>query len=502
MRTGRLARLGDRAVDRAVLLAALGAFLLRLPGLTRPVRPDEAGFTIVARSWDPAPDSVYGQYFVDRPPSLIAAFRATDLLGNPGAMRLLGAVAGAATVLLLARAAQMIAGRIAARWCAVLVAALVASPLIDPISTKGELLALPFMALAMWCALLAVRGTGPTVWYAAAAGAAGASALGFKQNLLGGLVFTVVLLVASWMTGDLSRRRAAGSLLAAGAGASLPVLATLAWAVLAGVEPGTLWYAVYGFRADAAPVLATDAEGAAYERLRELLAVSLLGGIAAALGGFVVHMRHEWREDRPATAAVAGLLAVELVGLFAGGSYWRDYLFPLVPGIGLVAALLARRRTRRGVTMRWVVALAVASTLLSFVAWLGLEVADRIPAGGVATGAAISEAAAPGDTITVFGGRSDIVFESGLAAPYEHLWSLPMRTLDPRYDDLRSLVAGPEAPTWLVEWVGFGTWNESGGQALERMVEQRYVLHDRGCYGKRVYLLRGVERPPLEPDCP
>ena len=52
--------------------AALVAFLLRFPGLLWPVRPDEAGFTLVARHWNPQADRLYGDYFVDRPPPIIA----------------------------------------------------------------------------------------------------------------------------------------------------------------------------------------------------------------------------------------------------------------------------------------------------------------------------------------------------------------------------------------------------------------------------------------------
>ena len=53
---------------RTVLYAAALAFLLRLPGLSRPVRPDEAGWFLVARTWHPSENSVYGEHFVDRPP--------------------------------------------------------------------------------------------------------------------------------------------------------------------------------------------------------------------------------------------------------------------------------------------------------------------------------------------------------------------------------------------------------------------------------------------------
>ena len=51
----RAERLVGRWVDSrwTVAVAAAAAFLLRLPGLTRPVRADEAGYQLVARAWHP-----------------------------------------------------------------------------------------------------------------------------------------------------------------------------------------------------------------------------------------------------------------------------------------------------------------------------------------------------------------------------------------------------------------------------------------------------------------
>ena len=86
--TGRL--VGSR---RTVAVAALAAFALRLLGLTRPVRADEAGFELVARSWHPSSHSVYGAYFVDKPPPLIALFKVADAVGGPLFIRVVGAVA-------------------------------------------------------------------------------------------------------------------------------------------------------------------------------------------------------------------------------------------------------------------------------------------------------------------------------------------------------------------------------------------------------------------------
>jgi hypothetical protein len=65
-----------------VAIAAVLAVLARLPALTRPVRADEAGFLLVARAWDPRPDSMFGPYWVDRPPLLIAVFKGVDLAGG------------------------------------------------------------------------------------------------------------------------------------------------------------------------------------------------------------------------------------------------------------------------------------------------------------------------------------------------------------------------------------------------------------------------------------
>jgi hypothetical protein len=117
------------------------------------------------------------------------------------------------------------------------------------------------------------------------------------------------------------------------------------------------------------------------------------------------------------------------------------------------------------------------------------------------TGEAIAAVAEDDDTLVVFGGRPDIQYAAGLSSPYRHLWSVPMRTLDPELAELRAVVAGEDPPTWIVEWVRFETWNDEAGALLRRDVEERYVKHGVGCDDRPVYLLRSVQRAPLEPDC-
>ena len=86
-------RLGAVRVDRFLVVAVLVSTALRVPGLLATPSSDEAGFPMVARSWSPSADSLYGRYWVDRPPVLLAAYRWTD--GLLGAARAAAAGRGA-----------------------------------------------------------------------------------------------------------------------------------------------------------------------------------------------------------------------------------------------------------------------------------------------------------------------------------------------------------------------------------------------------------------------
>ena len=258
---------GRRLVDSrwTIAVAAAAAFVLRLPGLTRPIRADEAGFALVGAGVGPAagqPLRRRTSWTVRR--LLIALFKVSDALAGPLFIRVIGALACAALVVTAAAVARLVADERAARWTAVAMAAFTTNILIDAVAVKGELLALPLLMGSLWFSLVAVAERSPRA--ALGAGLLAGLALGFKQNLVGGLVFATVLFVGSWRPGG-SPGRGAPALPALLAGAAVPVLATGGWAVAAGVRLPTLWYAVYGFRADAAEVLAGDsARGADHPR--------------------------------------------------------------------------------------------------------------------------------------------------------------------------------------------------------------------------------------------
>lgn len=483
----------------AVALAVVLTVLARLPALTRPVRADEAGFLLVARAWSPQPDSLFGPYWVDRPPPLIGLFGAVDALGGVPTLRILGALVAGLTVLLAAAVAGTVSGPRATIWTAALVAALLSNPMIDVVAVKGELLALPCVLGSILLTLLAVR---RRAWpLAFAAGVAAALAVGLKQNLATGLVFAGVLLLVGWRTRALPGRSAAALAVAGAAGAAVPVLATIAWAEAAGVRLSTLWDTVYGFRADAARVIADGTTDAPERRAWILLAIAVGTGLLIVLAGPFARLRDLWRDDPPVLAATIAVVLVDVASLVAGGSFWQDYLLPLIPGAALCTALLAGRDDRSGRTMRGLVVAAICSAVLAMAFWLVWNATGHQEFDEVRTGEAIADVAEPGDTLVVFGGRADLQQVSGLDSPYPYLWSLPMRTRDPEYADLAALLRSDQAPTWLVEWVALDAWADAGVAELRDAIEDSYVEVGTTCNGKPIYLLRGVDRVAPSPDC-
>ena len=90
-------------------------------------------------------------------------------------------------------------------------------------------------------------------------------------------------------------------------------------------------------------MLADHGGAARTERALLLLAVAVAAGIALVIVVFLSNLREEWAADRVVTAGTLAVVLVEVGALVAGGSYWRDYLHALVPGVALCVAQLARR---------------------------------------------------------------------------------------------------------------------------------------------------------------
>ena len=201
------------------------------------------------------------------------------------------------------------------------------------------------------------------------------------------------------------------------------------------------------------------------------------------------------------------MLAVDSAGVILSGSYWRTYLLvPIAPAalcLGLLIAdeqLLTRHwRHWTAIFTRGLVAFAVLSSVLAFVEWE--RTIDNYRPTEYLTGRAIAGAAKPGDTLLVYGGRADIQWASGLRSPYVHLWSLPMRTLDPDLEELKTVLTGPAAPTWVVQFKRLDEWSEAGTDVIRGELLEDYQLVAIACGAYRIYHQRWLERPELRVDC-
>jgi hypothetical protein len=445
----------------------------RVPFVGRPLSPDEGGFLLLAGQWSPG-SSLYGDYWVDRPPLLIGLFELADLLGGGVGLRLLGIVAVGLSVVLAGAI-----GRAAAperRWAPVLAAATAAvfysTPLLGTREVNGELLASPFVLGGLLAVLMAAAGGRRAMIWWVAAGVLAASAAAVKQNMLDVAVAGAVALV--WQARTQSVRRAAYGALAAVAGAVGALAVLLAWAESRGTEPRALWDAAVSFRFHAAAVISTDDPHSTDDRLLSML--TALARSAAPVLFLLPLLRVPRAHRRGFLPFVAVAVCVwEVAAVAGGGSYWWHYLVGLIPGLVLVAASLARHRP----TLQ-----APLAVVLAYAAVVGLQVSlaypdlTRAQKEDKRAGDYLAAHAQPGDTGVVAFGIPSILQRADMSSPYRYLWSLPVRVRDRDLAELAAVMRGQERPTWiLVDGPTLDTWGVDPAKA-ERVLERRYRLVD------------------------
>lgn len=452
-------------------MGALAAVALRLPYVRNPLSSDEGGFLLVASQWHPG-SSLYGNYWVDRPPLLMTFYAVAHLFGGATELRLMGCGVVFALVFLAHYLGRAAAGRVTP-WPAVLAIALVVMPWGGAVEVNGELIAVPLVLLGLLAALRASdeldRAHRWRMW--AAAGALGAAGGMVKQNFLDVLVFSAVLVLTSaWAGRGIAHRLrdASAELGALGAGAATAGAVIVFGAWTRGTTPAGLWDALVIFRLEAGRVIADSASSATEVRLQDLLLAMCLSGSAVLVLVFAAHAVGLWRQ--PLVMATAAVLAWELFGVLAGGSYWLHYLVGLVPGLVLAAALVASRRGPLALAARTVVSYAAVVALVAVpLAALVSPPSDEVPPAA----SWLRKHASPGDTATLLYGSPNVLQASGLTNPYAELWSLPIRVRDPQLTQLEHVLRGADAPTWLLASDDLQTWGVSSAGAFT-IVSHRY----------------------------
>ena len=75
-----------------------------------------------------------------------------------------------------------------------------------------------------------------------------------------------------------------------------------------------------------------------------------------------------------------------------------------------------------------------------------------------------------------------------------------MRTLDPDLDELRSVLSGPRAPTWVVAVLPLDSWHIDSDRRLRDLLMQRYRLITPRC-GPLVWVRNDVLRSAPRLEC-
>ena len=428
-----------------VAILAATACLGWLPFLGRSLSPDEGGLLIVGGRWSEG-SSLYGDYWVDRPPVLIWIFEVAEALGGAVPLRLLGTLAVLLAVVLGALLGRTVmpGDRRAVVMPAAAAAFLGGTPLFGGSVVNAEVLGLPFVLAG--CLALAqahVRAGSAALLWGAAAGALAVLAFGVKQSLLDVFVMAGVMILLR----QRSARASAGFTL----GALVTGAAGLALARVRGTTVAELWDAVVVFRFDAARVLTDGSHGSASERFVDLLLALVFSGAPLLVIVFVWVTR---KAAAPVSEPVPidlrwpayAVLGWEAVVVVLGGSYWLHYLMALVPGVVLLAAAAAQRPPAAPRMVAGAYGFAGISTL-AVIGWMALHPIDR-PEEPVIT--YLDRHAQPGESAIVAFGGANLLRELELVCPYPYLWSLPVRVRDHDLEALTSVLQGAEPPTWVV----------------------------------------------------
>jgi hypothetical protein len=464
----------------SLCLAAMIAVRLTMLGVA--AGRDEAGFLIVGNAWHHG-SSLYGDYWVDRPPLLMWIM---DLAGSLTALRLIGLLACVLLVLGVARAAYVVRGAAAARWAGATAALLCTAPWFGVARTNGEMLAAPFVAWGFALAVQALVRPGPrSRLQALAAGALAACAGLVKQTIADGLVLALVLgAVIAWQ--DRSRRREVAGVLGAGlVGVAVALGLGLAAAASRGTTPPELFDALVTFRAEAGEVIRTSASSATTDRLQVLVATWVASGLALVTA---LTAWHAWRRREPVVVATFAVLVFVTGAAVLGGSYWGHYLLQLVPGTSLAVGLLADRIRPR---VRTAVAGLTLLATIGNLTWNVLVPPDE----GVraeAVGTWLRQSAATTDTAVVAYGQPNVLGDAEMSSPYPYLWSLPVRTRDRDLSELARVLDGPHRPTWVVDWSGVRTWGVEPARVTAALAQ--HYRHVAEVCGRSVWLDERVDR--------
>jgi hypothetical protein len=422
---------------------------------------------------------------VDRPQGLLLSYRLVTELGRSRVWIHLAAI-GLALVLLagVAGAGWALAGRRAAIFGALLVAVVGAAPRLQGFMFNGELAAGAFSACAV--AAVAWYARRQADWLLILAGACGAVALLMKQSGFDGLAAARVFSCGSGQQRTLGQQRTPGRQRMLGRQRMFGWLRAVGAVLLGAAGPLGLaalhaaftswrdwWFAVVGYRLQTSAGSRGGLSGRWHNvttRLPHLWPDLLPLGVLGLAGLALCLSRRTWLP--------AAWLVLAFLGFFGGVFFFPHYWMQLVGPLCLLGALaLAALPLRAAACL-----LLVAS--LPCVLWTvraGVATPDRrdrlaVPDPRLLANREIAPwlraHAAAGDQLYSFVSSADLYYSTGLRTDFRYLWQANLEAIPAALGELRSYLAAPDRPQWVVLYQQPGVIDPTG--AISRTLAADY----------------------------
>lgn len=491
---GPVARVSHLATSRWaarwgwVAIVAVTAAVVRVPLLGLPLDPDEGGYAYVAHRWAAGAQLYTTAAWVDRPPVLMLIFRwITDLSYSPIALRLAAMLAAVVVALGAGACARTLAGPRAGLVAGLLAGIVLAGPFVEGYQLNGELLASAVGTWAVAVALASRRrerageraragaraGRRSTGWLLLAGVLAGTAPL-VKQSAVDALVAVLAIALA-----DSVRTRRPRALVAASAGAAVPLVLAVAWGAMTGWSRA--WYAIVAFQAQTAQSQSPghrvgQLASSVFHVLPDLLGLLVAAGIAALL------LLRQHRRLWPVPVWLAASVLAAATGPFGHPHYWVQAVAPLsVLAASMVPSVVHLERQLR----RFAIAALAGAVLLPVVGQavvLGrpassrpaLLTGDRRQAADPAIADWLRAHDPVYGQVFAFVGAAETYLDSGRGTGYPYLWYEPVQHVPGALPSLGRWLASNAGPRFVVVYQSPRTVDPSG--LLTRILARDYTL--------------------------
>jgi hypothetical protein len=273
------------------------------------------------------------------------------------------------------------------------------------------------------------------------------------------------------------------------------------WLTAARIAPADAWHDLVGSRGVALDVLWSTGRDDTVRRAGQLVALGFVTGLLPVVVTWLLAARRREARASAEAALITLLVVFGIVGIASGGAYWPPYLLQLAPAAVLAAGAMAPSTAASGAWMRGLGRMVPAVALVGAVGLGVVHATTPAVWHSQRTGEWLADSKAPDDTGFVAYGLPSVLETADMPSSYPHLWSAAMRTLDPDQTRLRATLAGPTAPTWIVQVNGWNAWGIDDGSRLRDLVRERYRVVAEVC-GHPVWLRADVTRELAAlPDC-